>query len=301
MITTQYQSNIQVIRTDNGGEFINQDLKRYLNLHGIVHQTTCPYTPQQNGGEAITVAAYLINCIPSRENKDEVQTLHHPLDNLDFIRGDNLETSGEYPSDDNTMDNGRSVRVRLVMVHNFLRMRIRPLKKNSTWEVVDLPEGKIPIGCRMHFCMEISMKKCIWSCPLAVINKPKHNKEQITTLIVYVDDMIVTRKDFEERKTLQEHLAHEFEMKNLGELKYFLEIKKIKLCVHSNQVPANKEHYQRLIGRLMYLAHTQSDLAYALSVVSQFMHPPSEEHMNVVIRILRYLKSSPRKGILFTK
>ena len=166
----------------------------------------------------------------------------------------------------------------------------------------------------------------------------KHNKEQIITLIVYVDDMIVTRKDFEERKTLQEHLAHEFEMKDLGELKYFLGIKvsrskksifqsqrkyaldllnetsmttcsptntpmeeNLKLCVHSNQVPANKEHYQRLIGRLMYLAHTRSDLAYALSVVSQFMHPPSEEHMNVVIRILRYLKSSPRKGILFTK
>ena len=39
------------------------------------------------------------------ENRDEVQTLHHPLDNLDFIRGDNLETSGECPSDDNTMDN----------------------------------------------------------------------------------------------------------------------------------------------------------------------------------------------------
>ena len=34
-----------------------------------------------------------------------MQTLHHPLDNLDFIGGDNLETSGEYPSDDNTMDN----------------------------------------------------------------------------------------------------------------------------------------------------------------------------------------------------
>ena len=51
----------------------------------------------------------------------------------------------------------------------------------------------------------------------------------------------------------------------------------------------------------MYLEHARFDLAYALSVVSQFMHPPSEEHMNVVIRILRYLKSSPRKGILFTK
>ncbi|KAL0393487.1 UNVERIFIED_CONTAM: Retrovirus-related Pol polyprotein from transposon RE1 [Sesamum latifolium] len=49
MITTQYQAHIQVLRTDNGGEFVNQDLQRYLNLHGIVHQMTCPYSPQQNG------------------------------------------------------------------------------------------------------------------------------------------------------------------------------------------------------------------------------------------------------------
>jgi len=75
----------------------------------------------------------------------------------------------------------------------------------------------------------------------------------------------------------------------------------LKLHGDSNQVPTNKERYQRLVGRLMYLAHTRPDLAYALSVISQFMHSPSEEHMNVVIRILRYLKSSPGKGILFTK
>ena len=68
-----------------------------------------------------------------------------------------------------------------------------------------------------------------------------------------------------------------------------------------NQVLANKERYQRLVGRLMYLAHTWPDLAYALSVVSQFMHSPSEEHVNAAIRILHYLKSSPGKGILFTK
>jgi uncharacterized protein (DUF2147 family) len=51
----------------------------------------------------------------------------------------------------------------------------------------------------------------------------------------------------------------------------------------------------------MYLAHTRSDLAYALSIVSQFMHNPRERHMNAVMRILRYLKSAPGKGILFTK
>jgi outer membrane protein OmpA-like peptidoglycan-associated protein len=31
------------------------------------------------------------------------------------------------------------------------------------------------------------------------------------------------------------------------------------------------------------------------------MHSPSEEHMKVVTRVLRYLKSSPGKGILFKK
>ena len=79
------------------------------------------------------------------------------------------------------------------------------------------------------------------------------------------------------------------------------EEKGLKLCVETNQVPVDKGRYQRLIGRLMYLAHTRPDLAYALSIVIQFMHNPREQHINVVMRILRYLKSAPGKGILFTK
>jgi hypothetical protein len=42
----------------------------------------------------------------------------------------------------------------------------------------------------------------------------------------------------------------------------------VKLSTYSNQIPANKEQYQRLVGRLMYLSHTRPDLAYPLSVVS---------------------------------
>ena len=42
-------------------------------------------------------------------------------------------------------------------------------------------------------------------------------------------------------------------------------------------------------------------MSCAVSVVSQFMHAPSEEHMEAVYRILRYLKSAPGKGLLFSK
>lgn len=49
----------------------------------------------------------------------------------------------------------------------------------------------------------------------------KHNKEIIIALIVYVNDMIVAENDPEEKVALQSHLAQEFEMKILGQLKYF--------------------------------------------------------------------------------
>ncbi|XP_059627497.1 uncharacterized mitochondrial protein AtMg00810-like [Cornus florida] len=44
---------------------------------------------------------------------------------------------------------------------------------------------------------------------------------------------------------------------------------------------------------------TRPDIAYAVSVVSQFMHSPCAPHLDSAIRILRYLKVCPGRGILF--
>ena len=74
-----------------------------------------------------------------------------------------------------------------------------------------------------------------------------------------------------------------------------------KLGEYVDQVPADKQRYQRLVGKLIYLSHTRPDIAYAVSVMGQFMHCPSEDHMDAVMRILRYLKSSPGKGLMFSK
>ncbi|WJZ95062.1 hypothetical protein VitviT2T_013857 [Vitis vinifera] len=92
VIGTQYNAKVRVLRSDNGGEYQSSDLQKYLERHGIIHQTTCSDTPQQNGvserknrhllevvrasliaaktpisywGEAITSVAYLINQVPS--------------------------------------------------------------------------------------------------------------------------------------------------------------------------------------------------------------------------------------------
>ena len=38
-----------------------------------------------------------------------------------------------------------------------------------------------------------------------------------------------------------------------------------------------------------------------ISVVRQFMHDPKSSHLDAVYRILRYLKSCPGKGLLYTR
>jgi hypothetical protein len=166
----------------------------------------------------------------------------------------------------------------------------------------------------------------------------KHNKGRVTALIIYVDDMIITGNDTEEISKIQRQLGTEFEMKNLGGLKYFLgievarsnegifisqrkyvldllsevgmldckpvdtpTIQNHKFGENNDSVPTNKEQYQRLVGKLIYLSHTRPDIAYAVNVVSQYMQNPSEAHMDAVIRIIRYLKYAPSRGLMFYK
>ena len=75
----------------------------------------------------------------------------------------------------------------------------------------------------------------------------------------------------------------------------------LKLSNTEEDVAVDKEMYQRLVGRLIYLSHTRPDITYVVSMVSQFMHCPKENHLQAVHRILQYLKGTPGRGILFKR
>ena len=45
MVTTQFNGKVQILRSDNGTEYINNEFKAYLSEQGMLHQTTYPGTP----------------------------------------------------------------------------------------------------------------------------------------------------------------------------------------------------------------------------------------------------------------
>ncbi|RVW57690.1 Retrovirus-related Pol polyprotein from transposon TNT 1-94 [Vitis vinifera] len=142
----------------------------------------------------------------------------------------------------------------------------------------------------------------------------KHFPEgKLAIIIVYVDDIILTGDHEEKIDLLKKLLTKEFEIKDLGNLKYFLgmEIARskketpmdttVKLEESDGSAPVDKGRYQRLVGKLIYLSYTRPDIGFSVSVVSQFMNNPTEKHMTAVIRILRYLKMTLGKGLFFQR
>ncbi|KAG6522574.1 hypothetical protein ZIOFF_019715 [Zingiber officinale] len=140
--------------------------------------------------------------------------------------------------------------------------------------------------------------------------------------------IVVGKGDDEvEIQALKSKLTSEFEIKDLGSLRYFLGIEVArskkgiyvcqrkyvldllketgKLVSRPASIPIEVNHdltspsgedltnlekgtYQRLVGKLLYLSMTRPDITYAVSVVSQYMHAPKTIHKKVVDRILRF-------------
>ena len=104
MIQTQFPTTIKTLRSDNGREFVNSEMTRFCKEKGVIHQTSCTYTLEQNGvaerknrtilemtraimidskvpkyfwPEAIATSIYLINRLPTK-----TLNMKTPLDTL---------------------------------------------------------------------------------------------------------------------------------------------------------------------------------------------------------------------------
>ena len=60
----------------------------------------------------------------------------------------------------------------------------------------------------------------------------------------------------------------------------------------------NVTTYRSLIGSLRYLTHTRLDLLYFVGILCRYMEKASQEHLNALKRVIRYVIGTTDYGLL---
>ncbi|XP_073525791.1 uncharacterized protein [Phyllobates terribilis] len=74
-----------------------------------------------------------------------------------------------------------------------------------------------------------------------------------------------------------------------------------KLDADLNGHMANETLYRGMIGSLMYLTSSRSDIVFAVSLCARFQSDPRESHVAIINRILRYLKGTDNLCLWYPK
>ncbi|XP_042016319.1 uncharacterized mitochondrial protein AtMg00810-like [Salvia splendens] len=156
-------------------------------------------------------------------------------------------------------------------------------------------------------------------------------------VVIYVDDILVASSHEGMINQFKDFIDGHFKFKDLGTPKYFLGIEiarndsGIFICQHkyaldlvtdagllgskpaftpmdstrslavdAGEPIADPTIYRRLIGRLLYLCITRSDITFAVNKLSQFLSKPCSNHWAAGERVLKYLKGTIGHGLFYS-
>ena len=160
--------------------------------------------------------------------------------------------------------------------------------------------------------------------------------DKVIFILVYVDDLLITGTNVDGIITIKAALHSAFTIKDLGLARYFLSLEMarssqgtflnqrkyildilkdagmtgakpapfplprgLQLSSYSGEVLFDPSSYRRLVGKLLYLSLTRPDISYSVQLLSQFLQQPRQPHYQEALHVLRYLKGTANKGLLF--
>lgn len=175
-------------------------------------------------------------------------------------------------------------------------------------------------------------------CPFEHALYVQKSEVGILFVALYVDDLIFMGSSGRLVQEFKKAMKAEFEMTDLGVMKYFLGLevtqdeqgsfvcqeayaKEIlkrfkmedcnpvaipmeigsKLSRFDEGEKVDAELYRSLVGCLRYLTCTRPDITYSVGVVSRYMENPRQTHWKAIKRILRYVQGTKSVGLFYER
>ena len=168
----------------------------------------------------------------------------------------------------------------------------------------------------------------------------KTNKDYKIIVLVWVDDIIIAASNKHVLNEVKTSLHKQFKMKDLGTLSSFLNIEFVcgqdYIEVHQTkliqqlllrfdmtnckpksmpcEMASNKlrdddsvyldevKLYQSIIGSLIYIMTcTRPDICFAVTLLSQHLHKPTQAHLNCARHVLRYLSGTQNSRLIYSR
>nr|GFB13203.1 copia protein [Tanacetum cinerariifolium] len=196
-----------------------------------------------------------------------------------------------------------------------MQEKLLQFKRLDVWVLLHAPDNISPLTLKWLF-------------------KNKHDEEQT----VYVDDIIFGSTHPRCIQLFSDLMKSRFEMSMMGEMTFFLGLQvnqspcgifinqskyvleilkkygmescdpvgtpmeiKDKLDLDQNETPVDATKYRSMIGALMYLTSSRSDIVHATCLCARYQAKPTEKHLKEVKRIFCYLRGTVNTGLWYTK
>ncbi|KFK25001.1 hypothetical protein AALP_AA8G053500, partial [Arabis alpina] len=161
---------------------------------------------------------------------------------------------------------------------------------------------------------------------------------EIMMVQIYVDDIIFGSTSQQLVEQFVKSMTQEFEMSMVGELKYFLGLQitqsedgvfisqstyaknllkrfkvdqckeaktpmstTAKLSQDSEGIDVNVKLYRGMIGSLLYLTASRPDSSLSVGICARYQAKPKQSHLEVVKRIIKYVRGTVNLGIWYSK
>ncbi|CAJ2667154.1 unnamed protein product [Trifolium pratense] len=374
LVEKQSEKKIKILRSDGGGEYTSNEFKTFCSENGIQHEIIAPYTPQHNGmaerrnrtimnmtrcmlreknlphnfwGEAVVTACYVLNRCPTKQMDKVPEAIwsgHTP--SVKHLRVFGCLCHRHIPDQKRKKLDDKSEMMIMIGYHTAGAYKLyNPItKKVTSSRDVTFEEDK-SWDWNGNTAQD---KKYV---PFQLLDEEATEENTMLTPPTTANEPVVLRRSErggipnrnlqgskDEVKKLTSLLSSEFDMTNLGGLKYFLGLEFTKtssgMLIHQRKYasdilkrfnmmdcnPANtpmetasnlnaddegksvnSTHYKQMVGSLRYACNSRPDICHSVGIVSRFMQSPKLSHMQAVKRILRYLQGTIDYGVLYTK